>query len=87
MATLKQRCHRHNGSGYDVVHFETEADCVLMSNGQTLSQYISTMSVGVFEAGTSAPSDTKKLWIDTNSNMGLKYYNGSSWVPVAVMYT
>lgn len=37
-----------------------------------------------FIVGTSAPSDTTKLWIDTNN--GLKYYNGSAWVVVPVAY-
>lgn len=36
-----------------------------------------------FHVGTSAPTNTNLLWIDTSS--GLKYYNGSAWVvcPVA----
>lgn len=41
----------------------------------------------VFHAGTSAPSNTNLLWIDTNtSSGGLKYYNGSSWTVVPVAY-
>lgn len=41
-----------------------------------------------FAAGTSAPSDKKKLWIDTTANTGgLKYWNGSAWVFVPVAYT
>lgn len=34
-------------------------------------------------SGANAPSNTKLLWIDTNSQYGngvLKYYNGSAWV-------
>ena len=43
---------------------------------------------GGFEVGTTAPTNTKKLWIDTNSTTGgLKYYNGTSWVAVPVSYT
>ena len=42
----------------------------------------------VFYAGSSAPSNTKLLWIDTTATTGgLKYYNGSSWVHVPVAYT
>lgn len=42
----------------------------------------------VFYAGSSAPSNTKLLWIDTNTTTGgLKYYNGSSWTHVPVAYT
>lgn len=38
-----------------------------------------------FYVGTSAPSDTNVLWIDTSN--GLKYYNGTSWVVVPVAYS
>lgn len=42
----------------------------------------------VYHAGTSAPSNTNLLWIDTNATTGgLKYYNGSSWVHVPVAYS
>lgn len=40
-----------------------------------------------FVAQASAPSDTKVLWIDTSGGGGLKYHNGSAWVPVPVAYT
>ena len=41
-----------------------------------------------FTAGTSAPSNTSVLWIDTNATTGgLKYYDGSAWVHVPVAYT
>lgn len=44
-------------------------------------------SLTPYVAGTSAPSDTKKLWIDTTANTGgLKYWNGSAWVHVPVGY-
>lgn len=32
MATLKQRVHRYNGSSYDTVHYETQADLVTYTN-------------------------------------------------------
>ena len=38
----------------------------------------------VFHVGTTAPTNTKLLWIDTAN--GLKYYNGSAWVTVPVAY-
>lgn len=42
----------------------------------------------IFYAGTSAPSNTKLLWIDTTATTGgLKYYNGSAWVHVPVAFT
>ena len=40
----------------------------------------------IFYYGSTAPSNTKLLWIDSNSTTGgLKYHNGTSWahVPVA----
>ena len=42
----------------------------------------------LYVAGTTAPTDTKGLWIDTTANTGgLKYYNGTAWVHVPVAYT
>lgn len=38
-----------------------------------------------FYVGTTAPSNTNLLWIDTNN--GLKYHNGSSWVSVPVSWS
>lgn len=44
-------------------------------------------TIGVFQAGTTAPTNTKLLWIDTTaSSGGLKYYNGSNWVHVPVAF-
>ena len=41
-----------------------------------------------FVAGSTAPTNTNKLWIDTTATTGgLKYYNGSAWVHVPVAYT
>lgn len=41
-----------------------------------------------FSIGTSSPSDTALLWIDTTADTGgLKYYNGSEWIHVPVAYT
>lgn len=48
---------------------------------------IATGASAPFIAQTSAPSNTKTLWIDTTANTGgLKYYNGSAWVSVPVAY-
>ncbi len=41
-----------------------------------------------YHFGSSAPSDTTQLWVDTTPNTGgLKYHNGSDWVHVPVSYT
>lgn len=38
MATLKQRLHRKNATGYDVIHFETDSSLVLRPSGRTVEQ-------------------------------------------------
>lgn len=47
--------------------------------------------VGAADAGISQPyvkskeaPDTALLWMDENNDNILKYYNGTSWVPVTV---
>lgn len=41
-----------------------------------------------FHAGTSAPADKTKLWIDTTAGTGgLKYWTGSAWTTVPVAYS
>lgn len=40
---------------------------------------------GVYVVGEIAPEETTLLWIDTSANSQLKYYNGSSWVPVSTL--
>lgn len=45
-------------------------------------------SLAPFAAGTSAPADKTKLWVDTTANTGgLKYWNGSAWVHVPMSTT
>lgn len=56
----------------------TAADVGAAASGHTHTFFI---------AQASAPSDTKVLWIDTSGGGGLKYHNGSAWVPVPVAYT
>ena len=60
-------------------------------NGRALSGDITLTLAdlgGIFYAGKTAPSDTKKLWIDTTATTGgLKYHNGSAWVHVPVSTT
>lgn len=41
-----------------------------------------------FVVQNTEPNNTKVLWIDTTINTGgLKYYNGTAWVPVPVAYS
>lgn len=53
---------------------------------KTLNNTVSSALTKVFSIGTTAPSDTKLLWVDTTSNSGLKYYNGSAWVTMPVCW-
>lgn len=39
-------------------------------------------TVGGYVRQTSSPSDSSLLWIDSGNSNKMKYYNGSSWVPV-----
>ena len=55
---------------------------------QDITDALAGFSAQPFALGTSAPSNTNMLWIDTTANTGgLKYYNGTSWVHVPVAYT
>lgn len=67
-------------------------------NGKVLSGDISLTAADVgaaasghshtfFVAQAAAPGDKTVLWIDTTAKTGgLKYFNGSAWVPVPVIY-
>ena len=48
-------------------------------NGEALKSV--TLPGGSYK-GTSAPSDTNILWIDTGNGGIVKYYNGSAWTPI-----
>ena len=57
---------------------------------EAISTATSNIVTDVFYAGTSAPSNTKLLWIDTNSSNGnglMKYYNGSSWIAISAIWS
>lgn len=71
-----------SASGYVDLHVKTP----IYDNQPANKAYVD--SHPVYHAGTSAPSNTNLLWIDTNATTGgLKYYNGSSWVHVPVAYS
>lgn len=57
---------------------------------EAISTATSNIVTDVFHRGTSAPSNTKLLWIDTSSGNGnglMKYYNGSSWVAISAIWS
>lgn len=57
---------------------------VILTYDGTYWQISGSSQSSPFYAGTTAPSDTSKLWIDTAN--GLKYWDGSAWVIVPVAY-
>lgn len=56
MATLKQRVHRYNGSSYDTVHYETQADLVTYTNNSQ-----STVSGALDDLYSKFPSSTETI--------------------------
>lgn len=49
------------------------------------SPLVGTGMAGGFRASMTAP-DTNYLWVDLNNNNLLKYYNGSTWVPISAAW-
>lgn len=47
MATLKRRLHKKNATGYDTIHFETESDLVLLSDGTTLTNKLKSIDSSI----------------------------------------
>ena len=54
-------------------------------NGTTWTT-IETGSGGGFHIGTTAPTDTDLLWIDTANGGIMKYHNGTSWVATKAVW-
>lgn len=66
------KSHSHD----DRYYTESEIDSKLA--GIIIKSYV---------AQTTAPSNTKILWVDTSHGKGvLKYYNGSSWTPITAVW-
>ena len=65
--------HKITGAGGTTVTTDASGNIVVTSQNTAASPYYK---------GTSAPSNTSLLWIDTGNGSILKYYNGSSWTPV-----
>lgn len=52
-----------------------------------ISQGGSAQGAAAFFAGPNPPGDTGRLWIDTTEGAGgLKYYDGSAWTAVPVIW-
>ena len=48
---------------------------------------LSGISTKGFEFGTTAPTNTNLLWIDTTRGSVLKYYNGTGWTAISSTFT
>ena len=48
---------------------------------------LSGISAKGFEFGTTAPTNTNLLWIDTTNGSILKYYNGTEWTAISSTFT
>ena len=68
MAILKRRLHRNNGSGYDTVHFETEANLVLMNDGTTLENKISAMNSAISGKAPSSHIHDDRYYTESEVN-------------------
>ena len=51
-----------------------------------ISTATSAIVTDIYKASSTAPTNTKLLWIDTGNSNVLKYHNGSSWTPVVVAW-
>lgn len=75
--------------GYTGTESAFNAQLVAVGDAKAeLEEKLSDVVTQIWHYGNSAPSDTKLLWIDSDSTSGgLKYYNGTSWVHVPVAWT
>lgn len=91
LGTQQTLAHQENGVWVlnDIPNKSEESLKCCMSTADPSDTYANqTIGAKPFHFGTSAPSNTGTLWIDTNATTGgLKYYNGSAWVHVPVAYT
>lgn len=72
-----------------VASFSGRKGAVVPQAGDYTAEQVGAKASGwsPFHAGTTAPTDTAQLWIDTTPDTGgLKYYNGTAWVPVPVIW-
>lgn len=90
--TTGQVLAKKSGTDYDVEWItpaaEVTTDTTLTQSGaaadaKAVGDALKNIVTNVFSASTTAPSNTKLLWIDTGNGGIMKYYNGSAWVAIA----
>lgn len=72
-----------------VTAFNGRTGAVTPQSGDYTAADVGAKAAGwsAFHFGTTAPEDTTQLWIDTTANTGgLKYYNGTQWTAVPVIW-
>lgn len=86
--------HRHSADEIDASALSAapaEGSDALITSGavyealKSIRETLATLQTDVYHVGTSAPDNTKLLWIDTEN--GVKYYDGSAWVTVPAAYS
>lgn len=76
MATLKRRLHKNNGSGYDIVYFETLAELVKCNDGTTVESALSgKASVNHMHSANFSPYELNTA----NFCEGFNYSTGELW--------
>lgn len=69
-------------------YVDTQATNALNNAKTYVDTQLASFSTTPFHLGTSAPTNTKLLWIDTTGgNSILKYYNGSTWKTITSIYS
>lgn len=90
--TAGQVLAKKSGTDYDVEWItpaaEITTDATLTQSGaaadaKAVGDALANIVTDVYSASTTAPSNTKLLWIDTGNGGIMKYYNGSAWVAIA----
>lgn len=90
--TTGQVLAKKSGTDYDVEWItpaaEITTDATLTQSGaaadaKAVGDALANIVTDVYSASTTAPSNTKLLWIDTGNGGIMKYYNGSAWVAIA----
>lgn len=68
---------------------ELSASDVSAYSKDEVDSKLSSLTTDVYSIGTSAPSNTKLLWVDTTSGSVLKYYNPTTkaWTQVTATWS
>lgn len=68
------------------VSFDKDTSAILVEKGNGGIENIP-VSSGAYVVANTAPAEINKLWIDTANGGVTKYYDGTSWVPTAAVWS